>query len=54
MVNNLSHLLRKPTICICENKGADHCETDQRLCFRYRDSTISLLSLLSKSKISSL
>ena len=36
----------KPTICICENKGAD-----QRLCFRYTDSTIPLLS---KSKISSL
>ena len=26
----------KPTICICENKGAD-----QRLCFRYTDSTRS-------------
>ena len=44
----------KPTICICENKDADqlrsHCEADQRLCFRYKDSTIPLLS---KSKISS-
>ena len=39
----------KPTICIGENKGADH--TDQRLCFRYMDSTIPLLS---KSKISCL
>ena len=36
----------KPTICIGENKGAD-----QRLCFRFSDSTIPLLS---KSKISSL
>ena len=45
----------KPTICIGENKGADQLrgdrEADQRLCFRYTDSTILLLS---KSKISSL
>ena len=44
----------KPTICIEENKGADqlrsNCEADQRLCFRYSDSTIPLLL---KSKISS-
>ena len=44
-----------PTICLGENKGADqlrrNCEADQRLCFRYTDSTIPLLS---KSKISSL
>ena len=31
----LSHVMRKPTFCICENKDAD-----QRLCFRYIDSTI--------------
>ena len=35
----------KPTICIGENKGTDqlrsNCEADQRLCFRYTDSTIS-------------
>ena len=46
--------MRKPTFCICENKGADqlrsHCEADQRLCFRYTGST---LPLLYKSKISS-
>ena len=45
----------KPTICIGENKGADqlrsNCEADQRLYFRYTDSTIPPLS---KSKISSL
>ena len=45
----------KPTICIGKNKGADqllsNCEADQRLCFRYTDSTIPLLS---KSRISSL
>ena len=29
----------KPNICICENK----CEADQRLCFRYMDSGITLL-----------
>ena len=43
----------KPTICIGENTGADqlrsNCEADQRLCFRYTDSTIPLLL---KSKIS--
>ena len=46
--------MRKPTFCICENKDADQLrdnrEADQRLCFRYIDSTIPLLS---KSKISS-
>ena len=47
--------MRKPTFCICENKDADQLrgnrEADQRLCFRYTDSTIPLLS---KSEISSL
>ena len=55
---NISHLMsqciRQPTICICETKGADqlcsNCTADQRVCFRYTDSTISLLF---KSKISS-
>ena len=54
-VTILSHLLGKPTICICENKGADQLrgnrEADQRLCFRYTDSTIHLLS---KARISNL
>ena len=44
----------KPTICLGENKGADQLrgnrEADQRLCFRYLDSTIPLLL---KSEISS-
>ena len=44
----------KPRICIGENKGADQLrgnrEADQRLCFRYSDSTI--LPLL-KSETSS-
>ena len=47
--------MRKPTFCICENKDADQLrgnrEADQRLCFRYTDSTIPLLPL---SEISSL
>ena len=34
----------EPAFCICENKDADqlrsNCATDQRLCFRYTDSTI--------------
>ena len=55
IIMSLSRLMRKRTICICENKGADQlrsdCEADQRLCFRYMDSTIPLLF---KSKISSL
>ena len=50
----MSRLMGKPTICICENNNADqlHCnrEADQRLCFRYTDST---LPLLFKSEISS-
>ena len=45
----------KPTVCIGENIGADQLhsswEADQRLYFRYTDSTIPVLS---KSKISSL
>ena len=40
--------MRKPAFCICENKDADqlrgNCEADQRLCFRYTDSTIPLVS----------
>ena len=45
--DNLSHVMRKPAFCICENKDADQLrgnrEADQRLCFRYIDSTIPLL-----------
>ena len=47
----LSLVMRKPDFCLCKNKGADqlhsNCEADQRLCFRYSDSTIPLL-LISK------
>ena len=47
--------MRKPAFCICENKDADQLrgnrEADQRLCFRYTDSTIPLLP---KYEISSL
>ena len=43
----MSRLVGKPTICLGENKGADQLrsnrEADQRLCFRYMDSTIPLL-----------
>ena len=46
--------MRKQAFCICENKDADQLrgnrEADQRLCFRYTDTTIPLLS---KSEISS-
>ena len=51
---SLSRLMGEPTICICENKDADQLrgnrEADQRLCYRYTDST---LPLLFKSEISS-
>ena len=44
----LSRVMRKPTFCICKNKDADQLrgsrEADHRLCFRYTDSTIYLLS----------
>ena len=52
-IKYLSRLMGKPTICIGENKDADQLrgkrEADQRLCFRYTDST---LPLLLKSEIS--
>ena len=39
--------MRKPTICMGENKDADQLrgnrEADQRLCFRYTDSTFPSL-----------
>ena len=42
----MSHCIGKPTKCLGENKGADqmcsNCTADQRLCFRYTDSTICL------------
>ena len=42
--------MEKPTYCICENKDADQLrgnrEADQRLCFRYLDSTIQYLYFL--------
>ena len=40
----MSRIVRKPDFCLGENKGADQLrgnrEADQRLCFRYSDSTI--------------
>ena len=51
---HMSRLMGKTTICLGENKGADqlrsNCEADQRLCFRYSDSTVPFLL---KSEISS-
>ena len=45
---HVSLVMRKPEFCICENKDADQLrgnrESDQRLCFRFTDSTIPLLS----------
>ena len=46
--NYMSRVVRIPAFCICDNKDADQLrgnrEADQRLCFRYIDSTIPLLS----------
>ena len=43
----MSRVVRKPAFCICENKDEDQLrgsrEADQRLCFRYTDSSIPLL-----------
>ena len=54
-IRKMSLVIRKPDFCICENKDADQLrgksEADQRLCFRYIERTIPLLS---KSEISSL
>ena len=51
----MSHIVRKPNFCLCENKGADQLrsnyEADQRLCFRHTDSAIPLLL---KSELSSI
>ena len=53
-VYSLSRAMTKPDFCLGENKGADQLrgnrEADQRLCFRYSDSTIPLIL---KSEISS-
>ena len=54
MLKHMNRPMGKPTICIGENKDADRLrgnrEANQRLCFRYSDSTIPLLL---KSEISS-
>ena len=51
---NISRLMKKPTVYICENKDADQLrgnrEADQRLCFHFTDCTFPLLL---KSEISS-
>ena len=41
--------MRKPRFCICENIGAGklrNCEADQRLYFRYTDSSVQFLYFL--------
>ena len=47
--NEMNRVVRKPAFCICENKDANQLrgnrEADQRLCFRYIDSTIEISSL---------
>ena len=45
---HMSRVMRKSAFCICQNKDADQLrgnrKADQRLCFRYIDSTIPLFS----------
>ena len=45
--------MRKPAFCICENKDADQLrgnrEADQRLSFRYKDSTVLLLPIYKRN-----
>ena len=47
--------MRKSDFCICENKEANqlrgNSEADQRLCFRYTDSTIPLLPKICNFKL---
>ena len=54
-LEDMSRPMGKPTICIGENKDADQLrgnrEADQRLCFRYMDSTIHLLVISKTSSI---
>ena len=51
----MSRIIRKPAFCICENKDADQLrgdrEADQRLCFRYLDSTIPPLPIYEISSL---
>ena len=46
-IKSLNRVMGKLGVFLCENKGADelcsYCTADQRLCFRYTDSTIPLL-----------
>ena len=51
----MSRVVRKPAFYICENKDEDQLrgnrEADQRLCFRYTDSTIPLLPIFEISSL---
>ena len=51
----MSLVVRKPAFYLCENKAADQLrgnrEADQRLCFRYLDSTIPLLPIYEVSSV---
>ena len=48
--DEMSHVMRKPDFCICENKDADQLRgsnhaAGQHLCFRYIDCRIPLLPI---------
>ena len=52
---HMSRVVRKPAFCICQNKDADQLrgnrKADQRLCFRYSDSTIPLPPMYENSSL---
>ena len=51
----MSLFMRKPDFSICQNKDADQLrgnrQADQRLCFRYTDSTIPILPIYEISSL---
>ena len=56
--SNMSRVVRKSAFCICENRDADQlrgsCAADQRLCFRFIDSTVKGVTCSGYEKITSL
>ena len=51
----MSHIMRKPDFCLCDNKDADqlcsNCTADQRLCFCYTNSIIFLKSWAQRERV---
>ena len=49
--HKMNRVMRKPAFCIYENNDAGNREADQRLCFRYIDSTIPFLPIYEISSL---